>query len=223
MTLQKPILQNMQTKLIFLREDFHVSRSVVQEKEKAQKMNDTCGAKCYEQYKRLNPNMSLLKMSLVSQILMAGWYSTRCALTWKMKGMKFNRLLLVLQVKMHHTEDIDVGLSQFIPTPNAMDYNTGTKAETYEARKKHHAEKGVNLQMTLRQMAKLQMLPTPMNADWKGGKSKRKTNTQLTETLGVSSQLNPRFVGEMMGFPPNWTELPFQSGETNQSKDMETP
>ena len=27
------------------------------------------------------------------------------------------------------------------------------------------------------------------------------------------SQLNPRFVAEMMGFPPNWTELPFQSGE----------
>jgi hypothetical protein len=37
------------------------------------------------------------------------------------------------------------------------------------------------------------------------------------------SQLNPRFVAEMMGFPPNWTELPFLSGETNQSKPEETP
>jgi len=28
---------------------------------------------------------------------------------------------------------------------------------------------------------------------------------------------------EMMGFPPDWTELPFLSGETNQSKPLETP
>ena len=32
---------------------------------------------------------------------------------------------------------------------------------------------------------------------------------------GSNSQLSPRFVAEMMGFPPNWTELPFLSGETN--------
>jgi hypothetical protein len=38
-----------------------------------------------------------------------------------------------------------------------------------------------------------------------------------------TSQLNPRFVAEMMGFPPNWTELPFQSGETKASKDMVMP
>ncbi|MEJ5993253.1 hypothetical protein WG904_02390 [Pedobacter sp. Du54] len=29
---------------------------------------------------------------------------------------------------------------------------------------------------------------------------------------GKSGQLNPRFVAEMMGFPPNWTELPFLPG-----------
>jgi len=40
---------------------------------------------------------------------------------------------------------------------------------------------------------------------------------------GTSSQLNPRFVMEMMGFPPNWTELPFLNGETNQSKPEVTP
>ena len=31
-----------------------------------------------------------------------------------------------------------------------------------------------------------------------------------------SQLLNPQFVGEMMGFPPHWLELPFQSTETNQ-------
>lgn len=40
---------------------------------------------------------------------------------------------------------------------------------------------------------------------------------------GKTSQLNPRFVAEMMGFPANWTELPFLNGEQNQSKPTETP
>ena len=31
--------------------------------------------------------------------------------------------------------------------------------------------------------------------------------------LGAGSQLNPHFVAEMMGFPLNWTDLPFLSGE----------
>ncbi|MBB5440631.1 hypothetical protein HDC92_004334 [Pedobacter sp. AK017] len=30
---------------------------------------------------------------------------------------------------------------------------------------------------------------------------------------GKPGQLNPRFVAEMMGFPVNWTELPFLGGE----------
>ena len=40
---------------------------------------------------------------------------------------------------------------------------------------------------------------------------------------GKRSQLSPLFVEEMMGFPKNWTVSPFQSGEENQSKHMETP
>ena len=38
-----------------------------------------------------------------------------------------------------------------------------------------------------------------------------------------SQQLNPQFVLEMMGFKPDWTLLPFLSGETNQSRPPETP
>jgi hypothetical protein len=42
------------------------------------------------------------------------------------------------------------------------------------------------------------------------------------QTGTTSQQLNPQFVLEMMGFPPNWTLLPFLNGETNQSKQGET-
>lgn len=46
-----------------------------------------------------------------------------------------------------------------------------------------------------------------------------------SQTIGRTSQLNPLFVAEMMGFPLMWTVLPFLSpnGGRNQSKDMETP
>lgn len=33
---------------------------------------------------------------------------------------------------------------------------------------------------------------------------------------GKTSQLNPRFVAEMMGFPPDWLELPFINTDKNQ-------
>ena len=36
------------------------------------------------------------------------------------------------------------------------------------------------------------------------------------------SQLNPQFVLEMMGFPTDWTELPFLNGETSQLKQQGT-
>lgn len=63
------------------------------------------------------------------------------------------------------------------------------------------------------------------------------TGTRQDHRQGESGQLNqksqrndwenfptvPLFVEEMMGFPKNWTALPFQSGEENQSKHTETP
>jgi hypothetical protein len=66
------------------------------------------------------------------------------------------------------------------------------------------------------------MIPTPTAQDFKrrGPNSKQQglSNTEnYTEgqSVGQASQLNPRFVAEMMGFPPDWTELPFQSGDKN--------
>jgi hypothetical protein len=80
------------------------------------------------------------------------------------------------------------------------------------------------------------MLPTPTTTDYKGGataesyeaRGRNQSNDLRTwaafqERTGKTSQLNPLFVMEMMGFPPDWTLLPFLSGETNQSKAVETP
>lgn len=71
------------------------------------------------------------------------------------------------------------------------------------------------------------LLPTPTARDYKGGKSieamkRRRERGIRALTLpdvfalhGRTSQLSPRFVMEMMGFPNNWTILPFKAGEQN--------
>jgi hypothetical protein len=61
------------------------------------------------------------------------------------------------------------------------------------------------------------LIPTPTAQE--GGKITGKENqNSLTKmarvTTGKTGQLNHRFVAELMGFPTNWTELPFQNLET---------
>jgi hypothetical protein len=85
-----------------------------------------------------------------------------------------------------------------LPTPSAFDWNTSQKQDKYKERREMQKEKGVSLHYPLKQMA-MDINPN-----------------------GKTSQLSPQFVGEMMGFPENWTELPFLIGEKNQSKPMET-
>jgi hypothetical protein len=194
---------------------------------------------------------------------MADWYSSRCALTWKMKGTKFNRLLFQLQPKTLRIEEIDVGL--LLPTPKAME----APSASWENRKPNSKFKpGV----TLTDLKVWGMLPTPTVMDSTNATATMKStqvkegsmhsmtlsrflltpsasdglrsgmtmdslkrhnkvnaeNSNLAEQIahkvgGGTSHLNPRFVAEMMGFPHNWTELPFLSGEQNQSKDMAMP
>jgi len=102
-----------------------------------------------------------------------------------------------------------------LPTPTAQDGGKATK----KIRDNH--------QNNLTAIVFHKMLPTPAARDYKGasstealqkrGRLKEKADClsdQFNQT-GKSSQLNPRFVAEMMGFPVNWTELPFQSGAQN--------
>lgn len=102
-----------------------------------------------------------------------------------------------------------------------------------------NASADINLNMNLENMdaqivvenLRQNLLPTPATRDYKGENSmdhltrKHKSegnshHDQLPNYIklatGKTSQLNPRFVMEMMGFPPDWTELPFLNGETNQ-------
>jgi hypothetical protein len=209
----KLILQNMQTQLTFLLEDSLVNPSPTLVKGKARMMNATCGAKCYEQFKKLNRDSSSLKMSLVSRLLMGDWYSNKCALTWKVKGTKFNRLLFQLVPRTLHTEETDAG--SLLPTPNSSPREV-TEEQTIK-RKKIYG--GKTRAMYLEHYVAMGMLPTPTAgnensqhsiAEWGG------SGNPMREIPGAFSQLNTRFVAEMMGFPKDWTELPFRNGDKNQ-------
>jgi hypothetical protein len=123
-----------------------------------------------------------------------------------------------------------------LPTPTAFDWNSARTEQKWEEDKQKWADKGVNLQMPLKQMARFEMLPTPTTHDSKHSTTKspslekRIKQKHLAETVlnpfiqekdGKPSQLSPQFVLEMMGFPTDWTELPFLNGETSQSKPEE--
>jgi hypothetical protein len=111
-----------------------------------------------------------------------------------------------------------------LPTPKV-----GGK-EGYETRAKRQGhQKAIS---HLEAFVEYQMLPTPTARCWNTGTEKERPldepsrrselNHLIAQENGKPSRLNPQFVLEMMGFPPDWTELPFLSGETNPSKPEET-
>ena len=193
--------------------------------------NATCGQKCLEQYERYNHATSWGKTFMGLLIGTGDWFSTRCKLTWKLSDTKYNRSYFRLVPSTLPTEEKGFGLlptiqtqglkvcnqngkTQFIdlkmlPTPQARDWK-GARHET---------------QSCIPNLIKKGLLPTPDAASGKTGYmgKNRQGKQQNLETVirnsddSLNSQLlNPLFVGEMMGFPPNWTELPFLNGETNQ-------
>ena len=106
-----------------------------------------------------------------------------------------------------------------LPTPTVMDSTNATATM-----KSTQVKEGSMHSMTL-----TRLLCTPTAQCGRGNTSDKRGKGNLTDqiaemelTTSKTSQLNPRFVAEMMGFPANWTELPFLNGEQNQLKDTVT-
>ena len=295
-TSQKQISLFTEEQLTSLPVDSHANLTQAQVSDLGKRTSDTSGRICSESFQKLSQPTLWAKTFVDLLIGQGDWSSKKCALTWKLKGTKYNRYYCQLVPSVRHTEEIVSGLLptptvgehkanktydkryqaksgltamahngmlptptvfdstnasatmkstqvkegsmhsmtltrmmdkgllptptvsgeesylsraqrqghekaithlqayleyQMLPTPNAFDWNTAQKQDKYQARKQMQMEKGVNLHYSLRQMT-MDINPT-----------------------GTTSQLNPRFVAEMMGFPPNWTELPFLNGEQN--------
>jgi hypothetical protein len=121
-----------------------------------------------------------------------------------------------------------VNLSQLakaglLPTPKAVMIEESI--EQWEARRQKGKTKfGPSLHVKVNQLITGGLLPTPTaSSDSKGGCTRPDPKRQkdslahamhgVLGTPGKTSQLSPRFVAEMMGFPVNWTESPFLPGE----------
>lgn len=188
------------------------------------------GRRCVEQLGRLNHRGLWVKTFLASLVGMEDWYSMKCRLTWKLKGTKYSRLYCQLAVSELPTDETGFGLLPTIQTQGLKVCNNG-KTEFMNLKllptpdcsdRRGPGSKQQGLSNVMKEL-----LPTPATRDYKGTNSQEHFNktgqrhmTQLPNALkfqhGISGQLNPLFVAEMMGFPPDWTLLPFQSGETNQ-------
>lgn len=87
-----------------------VNRSALPENGAARLMPATCGPKCLEQFGKFAPVGSWVKMFTELLIGAPDWYSSRCALTWKLKITPYNRTYFQLQVSMPLINDIERGL-----------------------------------------------------------------------------------------------------------------
>lgn len=125
-----------------------------------------------------------------------------------------------------------------LPTPVASDGQGGAAKVTG---KKIRRAQGRYIQQKLRDLSVSNLLPTPrankvnginLNNPQIAQRNKGNLEESVAKIIqaipyedGKTSQLNPLFVAEMMGFPLMWTTLPYlsRSGERNQSRPTETP
>jgi hypothetical protein len=126
-------------------------------------------------------------------------------------------------------------VNQMLPTPRTTDVEGGKASGVKNDGNGWYREnkKGERWGVKLRDVAENGMIPTPTSRDWKGKQANEYKRDRgedshykmqslpgvaekIAETGGKSSQLNPLFCAEMMGFPASWTVLPFLGGEKNQ-------
>lgn len=225
--LQKQISMFGEEKLTSLPEDSLVNHTHRQGNKREKQITATSGRRCLEQLDKFSQVGSLAKTFLAFLIGKGEWYSTKSKLIWKVQGLSYCHLVYCrLVAKTLRTAGKDFGLWPtviLLPTPKSTEIDE--TLEQWEKRRQNPKAKMMGPSLTV--VAK--MLPTPMKDDYKGRqKTENWVGNDLCSVLqpinnnGKISQLNPRFVAEMMGYPPNWLELPFQNIEQNQLKDMET-
>jgi hypothetical protein len=196
-------------------EAFLVSPSPTQVSVKAETIPASCGPKCLESFAMFAHVGSWRRMFLDCLVRKGEWYSSKCLLTWKLKGTKFNRLLFQLAVSTLRTGEIGSGL---LPTARVGGNGGASQNEIDTGNPKCRLETAIA------------MLPILATRDYKGGsqKSGRDTVDSLVETGATKGEvgtktglkLQPAFALWMMGYPEDWCDL--RDGESTPSKPRGT-
>ena len=114
-----------------------------------------------------------------------------------------------------------------LPTPTATEIRHRQRVERWKRQGRtsmHETEDGEKNPNGLTDFLDFHgLLPTLEHIGRKGKNPRQGGLPDFFAQTGRSFQLNPLFVAEMMGFPVNWTVLPFLPGDSSPSRDMETP
>ena len=114
-----------------------------------------------------------------------------------------------------------------LPTPTATEIHHRQRVERWKRQGRtsmHEAEDGEKNPNGLTDFLDFHgLLPTLEHIGKKGKNPRQGGLPDFFAQTGRSFQLNPLFVAEMMGFPVNWTVLPFLPGGSSPSRDTGTP
>ena len=201
--------------------DSPVNRSPLPGTDEARTMTVTSGLRCLELYGKSTPLGSLVRMCLESSI----WHSTRCLLTWKMKGTKYSRFLYQLAVSTPRTSDSE---SLFWPTPST---GAGLCGGTGNFKTlKRMAERGLITEEERRNLSQgnggktnpqllewlmgyeqqfTKLIPTPTACDYKGAASNRSWNVHVERER--ESQVS-RTASRATGVHSPWSNWPDEPG-----------
>ena len=190
--------------------DSLASRSASPENAKGREMTAISGRRCLELFGRFVPDGSWAKTFPGLLIGQTDWFSSRCVLTWKMRATKSDRSYFRLAVSTLPIAGTGCGL---LPTVQTQGLKICVEGKTvFMPMRLLHTPTAND--------ARNVSLP-PSQAKRNGGMVKTAMRSDGYRT-GAGFRLNPRFLAEMMGFPPDWTALPFQSGAGNPSKPTAT-
>ena len=210
---------------LFSREGSRASLSHKPEEDEERKMIAISGQKCFESSKYSIQPGSSLRMFVDSLLGTTAWYSKQCALIWRAKSTKYNRLLFQLVPLARRTEGIEYGL---LPTVTTQEVEH-PQAEYHQKTGRRIAKNGNTHSTGLADTVSL--LPTPEAKNWEGyhnshGKQIPKIGKKISKTgqeTGERLRLQPAMTEWMMGFPEGWAKLPLaeQDGEKRHSNPTE--
>ena len=227
-TSQKQISPNGDEKSTFSQGAFPANRSALQASDLERKTTVRSGRRCCGLYGKYSPLGSLVKTLLES----SRWYSPARRLKWdaqticsrritfternsssplmpsvktlSVRDMPSKRLLFRLVPSEHPTGETGYGL---LPTPQTQGLKVCNKDGKTEF---------LNLELLLTPSASDGLRAGMSMESLKSHKKKNAEQSNLAEQIahkvgGGTSQLNPLFVAEMMGYPLEWLTLSFLS------------
>jgi hypothetical protein len=154
---------------------------------------DISGRKCLGLFEKFAPPGSWQRTFAVSLVGMKGWFSTRCALIWKVKATKSSRPFFQLQASTRRTAETEFGL---LPTVTTQEAETPCELTASGRRVSGNDSRSLNVG----RMAAMEMLPTPVAWDGNGGGA-RKPKDGKANALGYSLTIKDRAAAQMLPTP----------------------